>query len=525
MALALALYASSLALLPGPLGALVPARRTGSLVMAAKRTRAPNRIDPAKGFGVQAEQRRREAVTRKRARAASTDGPQAGSREEVLPARAGQAQQTDSGLDALVCRQHEENCVAAVALYGMSSDMPSEATYTGGWEEWVLPADTVSPGNAPYATNSLLLRSTGQLLSDDEAQALVRMADAHGASCGWDQRYPIDGYTHEVNVRDMPDAAAVLGPLLRERLLPAAAAAFPAFRPSSLRVYDALIVQYNAETGHNCLPVHQDFAQLTLNIALSASSDYTGGGTWFQHFGDVMRAERGRGLLHAGRLPHCGVPVDTGVRYQLVLFLISADHIDTAARLKAVGAALGAKAADPGGRATGTPVDEPLSTRALRLSLRANPRDAEAWAQLAHNSRWRGDGKAAAHEFAQVVELSGRRDFAALCNLGWEQHMLGKDEDALKILTDALAIGPPPGPSTTALELNAQHTLALVLIGLRRHEDAGLILENIVNADEKRAESWAALGLCMAQLGAEAAAMVCQKRVIALAAPAREGQG
>jgi len=65
--------------------------------------------------------------------------------------------------------------------------------------------------------------------------------------------------------------------------------------------------------------------------------------------------------MHAGGLRHCGVPVAQGVRYQLVLFLLSTDHPDVAGRLQAIGAAAGAKAAQ-GARA---PLDIALSTAAL----------------------------------------------------------------------------------------------------------------------------------------------------------------
>lgn len=442
-------------------------------------------------------------------RAGSASGP---SRDQLRAT----PRDEESSLASFVRSQHEDNCATATALYGVPSDQPNALTYTGGWEEWRLPADTVSPGNAPYGTNALLRRSTAPLLSESEARSLTRIAEDHGSAVGWDSRYPIAGYTHEVNVRDVPEAKAVLAPFLCDRLLPAAAAAFPAFGAASLRVYDALIVQYNAASGHNCLPVHQDFALLTLNIGLSSSSEYTGGGTWFQHSGQVLSTEQGHGLLHAGRLPHSGVPVGSGVRCQLVLFLISTQHVDRAARLKAVGAAAGAKAGQPGAAAAA--VDESLSTRALLLSAQENPRDAEVWAQLAHNSRARGDTQAAAEQFANVVELSGGRDFAALCNLGWEQQGMGQHEAALNSLALALQVGAPPGPSSAALEMSARHAMAVALMGLGRHEDAGLLLEQVVAEDDRRGESWAALGLCMAELGAEEAALVCQKRVLALAA-------
>merc|ERR1719399_2787437 len=136
----------------------------------------------------------------------------------------------------------------------------------------------------------------------------------------------------------MPEARRMLRGLLNKTLLPAASAQFERFSARSLRVNEALIVKYDEKSGHNCLPVHQDFSLLTLNIALSDEADYDGGGTWFQHSGDTFIASRGQCIMHAGRLPHAGVPVARGTRYQLVLFLISTEFPDIAGRLQAVGA-------------------------------------------------------------------------------------------------------------------------------------------------------------------------------------------
>ena len=109
----------------------------------------------------------------------------------------------------------------------------------------------------------------------------------------------------------MPEAHALLNSALRSTLLPAAADAF-GFAPSTLRVNEALVVKYDAASGHNALPVHVDFSLLTLNVALSPPAEYDGGGTWFQHDGQVLTCGRGEGLLHAGGLTHCGVPVTKG---------------------------------------------------------------------------------------------------------------------------------------------------------------------------------------------------------------------
>eukprot|EP00965_Chrysotila_dentata_P185657 6129358-Pleurochrysis_carterae.AAC.2 len=209
-----------------------------------------------------------------------------------------------------------DNCRSSAAVYGVCEET-GPGLYTGGWSERCVPKSFVAPNNEPYLTESLLFESKRALLSDADCVQLIESAERHAEAEGWDQRYPIDGYTHEVNVADVAEARELFSSLLHSTLLPAVAAQFPRFAASTLRVYNALIVKYDAESGHNCLPVHQDFGYLTLNVALSSSNDYTGGATWFQHSGETIAAERGHGVLHAGRIPHCGVPVATGTRCTL----------------------------------------------------------------------------------------------------------------------------------------------------------------------------------------------------------------
>ena len=212
-----------------------------------------------------------------------------------------------SSLETKLLQEHTANCAMAKQTFAVCTDDSGAGAYMAGWQPFSAPADAVAPGNEPYATNELLRRSRGPLLSEGECASLVDAMEAHGATQGWDQRYPLGGYTREVKVSDMPQAHALLDSALQSTLLPAAAAAF-GFAPSSLRVNEALVVKYDAASGHNALPVHVDFSLLTLNVALSPPAAYTGGGTWFQHDGKELLCGRGEGLLHAGGLTHCGSP-------------------------------------------------------------------------------------------------------------------------------------------------------------------------------------------------------------------------
>ena len=73
--------------------------------------------------------------------------------------------------------------------------------------------------------------------------------------------------------------------------------------------------------------------------------------------------------------------------------------------------------------------------------------------------------------------------------------------------------------------LSAQHNAGMALLRLGRAEDAGLVLEGVIQADPEAAESWAALGVCMAELGQPEAALACQRQVVALRGRPEEGGG
>jgi len=407
-------------------------------------------------------------------------------------------------------RQHVENHKRAAATYPPLPHLDgTEGEYTEGWDTWTLPDDTVAPANAPYGTNELLLKSRAPLLTAEECDFLIGMAEAHAVEQGWDTRYPVQGYTHEVNVANCPEGVEVLRRALFTRLFPAAAAQFPhAIRnASSLRVYDALVVKYDAASGNNCLPVHQDFGLLTYNIALSDDESYTDGGTWFQFCGETLRTRRGEGLLHAGRLVHCGVPVARGTRYQLVIFVLSTDHADVAGRLQAVGAATGSKA-------SGALQDLTLSCRTLELSSKYNPLDAETWSQLGHNHLAQSDLPRAERAFARAVALSGGRDFAALCSHARVLDALQRPAESIATWQQAIEVGSPPSPRQHAEAREARHNFGVSLLALGLLEEAGQAFESVVNEEEDAAESWAALGVCMSRLQQPEAALVCQKQVL-----------
>jgi hypothetical protein len=148
----------------------------------------------------------------------------------------------------------------------------------------------------------------------------------------------------EVHVVDLPVARLTLRNKLTE-LLPPLAQLF-GLGPSSLRVCDAVVVRYDAAKGATRQPVHRDNALVSFNIPLSAEVEYAGGGTCFEGSGEVIKAPMGTMLCHASGMRHAGQAITGGVRWVLVLFLLSTDVPQLARRCAAIAAEAQADADD-----------------------------------------------------------------------------------------------------------------------------------------------------------------------------------
>ena len=84
-------------------------------------------------------------------------------------------------------------------------------------------------------------------------------------------------------------------------------------------ITDLFVVKYN-EKIQNKLDLHQDGSFLSINILLSDTKDFEGGGTYFND-GLTVFLEQGDMVVHSGRVKHSGLPVTKGSRYILVAFI------------------------------------------------------------------------------------------------------------------------------------------------------------------------------------------------------------
>jgi hypothetical protein len=85
-------------------------------------------------------------------------------------------------------------------------------------------------------------------------------------------------------------------------------------------IKDLFIVKYD-EQMQNKLDLHHDGSFLSINILLSDTKEFEGGGTYFND-GLTVFLEQGDLLVHSGKVKHSGLPVTKGTRYIMVAFVV-----------------------------------------------------------------------------------------------------------------------------------------------------------------------------------------------------------
>jgi hypothetical protein len=86
-----------------------------------------------------------------------------------------------------------------------------------------------------------------------------------------------------------------------------------------INIQDLFVVKYK-DSGQNHLEMHCDGSFLSFNILLSNTTDFEGGGTYFDD-GLTAHLEQGDILIHSSQIKHSGLSITKGTRYLLVGFL------------------------------------------------------------------------------------------------------------------------------------------------------------------------------------------------------------
>jgi hypothetical protein len=212
-------------------------------------------------------------------------------------------------------------------------------------EPFAVPEGTPCPALSLFAPASqnrnLVWRSKSAVLTADECANVLSHVDEYvEAKLGgvWGTVRKSSVKTTDVAVEDIAPLRPWLRSLLETRLWPLVHAAYPELADGSstvsseggasrMRIHDAFIVRYDADCDKSFhLPEHSDTSAVSFTIALNESSEFEGGGTWFEALGSkdgegrVVDAEIGRVCAFAGPMRHAGYPITSGVRMILVLF-------------------------------------------------------------------------------------------------------------------------------------------------------------------------------------------------------------
>lgn len=186
-----------------------------------------------------------------------------------------------------------------------------------------LPAN--SEGNLP-----LVFETIGPLFSSEECQAMIDEARGYAAAGRSGSTFTMDDTSRSFAAAQLPDTLAFLNDEGFPRVAALAGACFGESvvgDPKDLVLYRALVVQYDAAAGLTHQPVHRDHSLVTCVVTLNERTEYSGGGTYIEALDDAFAPPRGHALLQASALRHSGHTIESGERWVLVLFLMSAREL------------------------------------------------------------------------------------------------------------------------------------------------------------------------------------------------------
>jgi hypothetical protein len=87
----------------------------------------------------------------------------------------------------------------------------------------------------------------------------------------------------------------------------------------TFNISDLFVVKYDSDM-QNSLEMHHDGSFFSMNILLSDTNDFEGGGTYFND-GITSYLNQGDLLVHSGKVKHSGLTITKGNRYVLIAFV------------------------------------------------------------------------------------------------------------------------------------------------------------------------------------------------------------
>jgi len=335
-------------------------------------------------------------------------------------------------------KAHEEDCALSCEHF-YCGNATAEAS-SGGKVVPVRshPMGTVPPEDfaAAFKFPLDLIKVTSEpLIPPSQAEEVVAIANAEGIAAN---EFPSGKYKLGGDwIKKMPRTLEWFNKRLEDTIFPTAAAHFPEVvrGPQVLRAHSVAILKYNS--SHPRTDVHVDDGILALTLALSPQSNYTGGGTFFEHLGEANLIEMDQGFctIRPGSVRHGGHRVTGGVRYILGAFMLIADRVEHVRRFQNQG------------REARSQFDLRKARLMFKWALKINPKCQSClkdWAEALSVTR---DESPAEPKLAEAAEDKLRRaiellphDSDAWFSLGTLLSSQGRKDEALEAYQSSLAI-------------------------------------------------------------------------------------
>ena len=184
---------------------------------------------------------------------------------------------------------------------------------------------------ASFAGRDVIYVSEAPLFSKAECEEIIQMTESEGEGLPSTKsgKYQIG----KAWIKEMPGVLSWFNQALASKLFPTLSSLFPDLLPdaTTLRAHSVAVLKYNA--SHPQTDLHVDDALFAFTIALSDSSSFEGGGTYFEHLGRTVDMPQGHATFRPGAVRHMGSAVTSGVRYVIGGFIAAADKVEHVRRL------------------------------------------------------------------------------------------------------------------------------------------------------------------------------------------------
>mmetsp|Transcript_9255 Transcript_9255/g.14233 ORF Transcript_9255/g.14233 Transcript_9255/m.14233 type:complete len:483 (+) Transcript_9255:101-1549(+) len=241
---------------------------------------------------------------------------------------------------------HDEECQIGFENYGRAPLIQNTPWSDDDFVSHSVGKRNAGPDEGEIVENSdVIFQSKNPLVSQQDCQELIdeaRNEIASGLELLKDQaerqsNAPTNSELGEARVSTLPRGREWLREEMHSTFFPLLQNRF-GVRANKLTLHDALIIGYGYfGSGSRSQPVHRDSSLLSLNVALSPRSNYTGGGTYFEALGHQLHQEQGHLTCHAGGIMHAGTGISQGERWILVLFVIDESRPQLARRCHFLG--------------------------------------------------------------------------------------------------------------------------------------------------------------------------------------------